>query len=207
MTLLPTVYSIERGTTFQAEFAALQASGIKGPNDASLQEGRQYKDLAIPLLLAHPKALLLSAVNSGIGFFTLDGVFDFLRHITIRPPEMLGKPSLAALLEDPIGVAQYFGRNLASPLAFILIGRIVWWAVTILFLFGCWRLLRARPLSPHALIAILIVLYVAATSLITGYGLTARYRLPVNALVTTIALVEVAAIAPVLRRTLNRLYA
>lgn len=207
MTLLPTVYSIERGTTFQQEFSALEKSGIKGPNDANLKEGEEYKKKAIPLLLQHPKALALSAINSGISFFMLDGVFDFLRHIKIRPPEMLGKPSLAALTTDPVGFVQYFGRNILSPLALILLGRLLWIGVTIAFLVAVWRQFFGKRFSLHARVAVLIVLYVALTSLITGYGLTARYRLPVNVLIVPLALCEVALVVPWMRQKFSRPHA
>ena len=207
MTLLPTVYSIERGTTFQQEFSALEKSGIKGPNNADLKEGEEYKKKAIPLLLAHPKALALSAVNSEISFFMLDGVFDFLRHIKIRPPEMLGKPSLAALTTDPAGFVQYFGRNIASPLALILLGRLIWIGITVAFLVAVWRQFFTARFSLHARVAVLVVLYFALTALITGYGLTARYRLPVNVFVIIFALCEVAAAAPWLIKKARRLHA
>ncbi len=187
MTLLPTVYSIERGTTFQAEFAALEASGLKGPNSANLLEGKEYKKRAIPLLLAHPRALALSMLNSGLSFFTLDGVFDFLRHVRIRPPEMIGRPSLVALATDPVGVAKYFGRNIMSPLFFILMGRLLWIGITVAFIAEAIRRFW-RPASLESRIAVLIVLYFALTALITGFGLSARYRLPVNALIVPLAL-------------------
>ncbi len=187
MTLLPTVYSIERGTTFQAEFAALEASGLKGPNNANLREGKEYKARAIPLLLEHPRALALSMLNSGVSFFMLDGVFDFLRHVRIRPPEMIGRPSLVALATDPMGVVQYFGRNIMSPLFFILAGRLLWIGITVAFVVEAIRRFW-RPSSLQSRLAVLIVLYFALTALITGFGLSARYRLPVNVLILPLAL-------------------
>lgn len=190
MTLLPTVYSIERGTTFQAEFSALEASGIKGPNNADLREGKEYKERAIPLLLEHPQALAVSMLNSGLSFFMLDGVFDFLRHVRIRPPEMIGKPSLVALATDPVGVVQYFGRNIMSPLFFILLGRLFWIGITVALVAEAARRFW-RPSSLESRIAVLIVLYFALTALITGFGLTARYRLPVNMLVLPLALAAI----------------
>ena len=196
MVLLPTVLSIDKGTTFQSEYAALEASGLRGPNDASMLDGAPYEREAIPLLLAHPKALVLSALNSGWSFFVSDGTFDFLRHIEIRSAEMLGKPSMAALFGDPAGFVSYFARNLWGPLAFILLGRLVWIGITAAFLFGAWRYLRTYGARPIAVLAFIIVLYMAATASITGYGLTARYRLPVNVFILTFALYGITVLAP-----------
>lgn len=205
MVLLPTVYSIDRGTTFQSEYATLEASGLRGPNDASITDGGPYTQAAVPLLLEHPRALLLSALNSEWSFFAMDGVFDFLRHIEIRPAEMLGKPSMAALFTDPVGFVLYFAHNLWGPLAFILLGRLVWIGITIAFFFGSWRYLRTYGARPIAVLAFALVLYMAATVSITGYGLTARYRLPVNVFVLTFALYGITVVSPKVLAVTKRL--
>lgn len=187
MTLLPTVYSIARGTTFQKEFADLEAAGVRGPNNAYITDGGPYAKAAIPLLLEEPKALALSGLNSIWSFFVLDGMYDFLRHIEIRPAQVIGKPAIAALVTDPAGVVSYFARNIWGPVAFILFMRLVWIGIAVLFLYGAWNYFRLFGLRPAAVLLFSIVLYFAATSVITGYGLTARYRLPVNAFVLMFA--------------------
>lgn len=194
--LLPTVYSIDRGTPFQKEFDTILATGVRGPNLASVTDGGPEARTAIPLLLQHPKAIAISALNSLWSFFTMDGVFDFLRHIKIRPSETLGKPSAIALLSNPAAVASYFARNLWGPLAFILLGRILWITIAALFFVGTWRYLRTRGPDPRALLVLLVVFYVALSSCLTGYGLTARYRLPVNAFVVTFAIYGIATMSP-----------
>ncbi len=188
MTLLPTVLSIENGTTFQSEFSALEASGIKGPNNASITDGAPYVKEVVPLLLEHPNALALSILNSAWSFFVLDGMFDFLRHIEIRPGEMLGKPSTVALFNDPVGFASYFARNLQGPLAFILISRLLWIGITLALIYGIWRYLCLYGARPVVILVIALILYTAATAAITGYGLSARLRLPVNVFIVTMAL-------------------
>lgn len=195
--LLPSVYSIERGTTFQAEFATLQAAGVHGPNEADITEGSTDMKIAIPLLLAHPKGLALSILNDGWSFFVLDGTFDFFRHLKIRPPEMIGRPSIFAVFSNPIAAGAYIIRNLSAPVFLsILLGRVLWIALTLLFLLGAWRYKKSHGALPHATAAFLIILYFAATSLITGFGLTARYRLPVNVFIIAFAFYEIAAITP-----------
>lgn len=206
--LLPTVYSIERGSTFQQEFATLKDAGVHGPNIAVITEGDQYTATAVPLLLAHPKGLALSILNSWWSFFTLDGTFDFLRHIKIRPHEMIGKPSLVALFSDPFTVVSYLIRNMNDgTLVFILLMRATWILMTALFLFGVWRYGRSRGMRTHAMLAVLIVLYFAATSFVTGFGLTARYRLPINVFIVAFAFYGIAAAAPRLLVKMRRLHA
>jgi hypothetical protein len=206
--LLPTVYSIERGTTFQKEYATITNSGVHGPNEADITEGSRDKALAIPLLLEHPQGLALSMLNSGWSFFVLDGTFDFMRHIKIRPQEMIGKPSLVAVFSNPAAVGAYIVRNLSNgPFIAILLGRLMWITITALFLLGVWRYSRSRDTSPHAVVAFCIILYFAATSLLTGFGLTARHRLPVTVFIVAFALYELAAVAPRMSCKIKRLHA
>lgn len=205
-TLLPTVYSIDRGTTFQEEFAAQRAAGIPGPNEAVITDGAKDMALAVPLLLQHPRALLYSALNSTWSFFVLDGMYDFFRHINVRPSEVIGKPSVIALFSDPGAVVGYLYRNIAGVVGWIVLARLFWIAVAAAFVVGAWRYMRANA-GIHGVLTLLIVAYFLLTSLITGFGLTARYRLPVNVFVVTFALCEVAAIAPWLMQKTRRLHA
>lgn len=198
-TLLPTVYSIDRGTTFQQEFAAQRAAGILGPNDASITDGSKDMALAVPLLLQHPKALLYSALNSTWSFFVLDGMYDFFRRVDIRPGEVIGKPSVIALFSDPGAVVGYLYRNVAGVVGWIVLARLMWIAVMAAFAAGAWRYLRANA-NVHSILALIVVAYFLLTSLITGFGLTARYRLPVNALVAAVALYGAAPLFEHLRR-------
>ena len=205
-TLLPTVYSIDRGTTFQQEFAAQREAGIPGPNEAVITDGAKDMALAVPLLLEHPRALLYSALNSTWSFFVLDGMYDFFRHINVRPREVIGKPSVIALFSDPGAVAGYLYRNIFGLVGWIVLARLCWIAIAAAFVAGAWRYLRANA-NLYAVLTLLIVAYFLLTSLITGFGLTARYRLPVNVFVITFALCEVAAVAPWLMQKVRRFHA
>jgi hypothetical protein len=197
-TLLPTVYSIDKGTTFQEEYAAQRAAGIPGPNQAAITDGSREASLAIPELLSRPRALVYSALNSAWSFFVLDGGYDYFRQIDVRPKEVIGKPSVIALFTDPGAVVSYLWRNIASVVSVILVLRLLWFGITVAFAVGAWRALRAWS-DPYKVTAVLVVLYFMLTSLITGFGLTARYRLPVNSLVIAVALTEVAMLAPWVR--------
>jgi hypothetical protein len=205
--VVPTVYSIERGTKFQQEFATLKAAGVHGPNEADITEGDKDMAIAVPILLSHPKGLILSIMNDGWSFFVLDGTFDFLRQIKIRPQEMIGKPSLVAVFSNPAATGAYIVRNLSNgPFFAILLGRVLWITLTFLCFFGVWRYKRTHGMSPYAMTALLVILYFAATALLTGFGLVARYRLPVNVFIVAFALYEIRAIAPWWLRVAKRFY-
>jgi len=206
--LLPTVYSIERGSTFQKEYATIIESGVSGPNQANITKGDEYAAIAIPTLIDHPKGLVFSILNSAWSFFVLDGTFDVLRHVHVRPQEMIGKPSAIAIFSNPSAVGAYLLRNAGDgPMVFILFMRAMWILITILFLFGAWRCGKSRGMHPHALTAFLIILYFLVTSFVTGFGLTARSRLPVNVFIGAFALYEIAALGPWLFQSARRFHA
>lgn len=205
--LLPTVYSIERGTSFQQEYNTLHDQGVLGPNEAPVSVGGEYTRIAIPLLLAHPKALVISLANSGLNFFVQDGVFDFLRHIKIRPHEMLGKPATFAIISHPLNGIRYAERNIISAVGIILLGRVTWIVFTVTAIIGVWWSARRKLLTPPALLSVAIILYFALTSSITGFGLTSRYRMPVNPLILTFACIGISVVWPLILRRIRRHHA
>ncbi len=205
--LLPTVYSIERGTTFQVEYKILEDAGVLGPNIAPVTVGSEYVRTAIPLLIAHPKALALSFANSELNFFVQDGTFDFLRHIKVRPREMLGRPATFVLLSKPLVAVKFVIRNFFGPVFFIVVGRVTWIIVTLAAFIGVWQYVRRYNVTPYLVTSVSVTAYFALTSAITGLGLTSRYRLPVNPLILIFACFCLARLLQYGNQYLRRLYA
>lgn len=184
--LWPSVLSIKNGTTWGQEFDALIASGVHGPNNASVTDSSAYAKLAIPLLLQNPLPLTIVSINTTIGFFTHDGIYDVLRHLKIRPDKGLGGPALFVALEDPKAFLGMIVHFIQTPFALILIARIGWIALTGLCIYGAIRyLLREKKTTGVA--AIIIVIYFLLTTLVIGLAVNARYRLPVNVFIVTFA--------------------
>lgn len=194
--LWPSVLSMRDGTTFAAEFAKLMESGVSGPNNASVKESAEDLKIAIPLLLENPVPLLLVSANTAFSFFTHDGMYDVLRHLKIRPDRGLGAPALFLALTDPGAFVASVAHFLPTPFVLVLIARLFWIALTILFLFGVVRYLM-RERRPAGIAAVIIVFYFMLTTLVIGLAVNARYRLPVNAFVATFA---VYAALPLIRR-------
>jgi len=197
---VPSVLAIEHETNFSQEYN----TEIAGPNETSFAQSAEYSKLALPILLNHPRALILLCINTAFSFFAYDGIFDVLRQIKfdggmfaamsrarIESGIALGTPTLLSLLFAPLATLRYLAALSTTPFALVFIGRVAWFLITIAFLLGAWRLLYQRPQSPYALSAVSIVAYLMLTTLLIGLTVNYRYRLPVNSLIVTIAAYEI----------------
>jgi peptidoglycan/LPS O-acetylase OafA/YrhL len=151
--------------------------------------------------LAHPKALAIVEADTAVSFFTSDGVLDTLRHIGASTNLRLGEPALFMLLSSPRTLFWFIAQVAMTPTIFVLFGRIFWFLATGMFLYGAWRYLRREPRNLSALIMIAVVLYFAlTTTLVSGFGITSRYRLPVNVFILVFAAYAVSVLISALRR-------
>lgn len=196
--LLPSVYAVKNGTSYQIEFDKLVKSGVSGPNIATVSQSAQYAKLAIPLLLQNPVPLAVVSANTALNFFIHDGVYDVLRHLHIRPQQGLGGPALFVALKNPAELPSIIGRYIGTPFVLVLVGRIFWILLTVLFVIGAIRYLR-REMKPAFLAALVVVVYFVLTTLIIGLAVNARYRLPVNVFIVTVALYGALPIAEKIR--------
>ena len=185
--LVPSVLSFEKGTTFQQEFDAILASGGVDPSSASIEHGREYFNKAVPILLAHPKSLSIISANTGLNFFIHDGMIEVLKHVGERPPEKLGKPALFLFLTDPGRLLGYIKMVFFTPIILILVGRIAWILITLFAVVGAVRYVRSEAQTIYGIVSVATIFYFMLTTLVIGLAVTARYRLPVNALVLIFA--------------------
>jgi 4-amino-4-deoxy-L-arabinose transferase-like glycosyltransferase len=202
---VPSVLAIERGTSFAQEYN----TQIAGPNDANFVQSAEYTKLAVPILLAHPRALALMSINTATSFFIYDGAYDVLRQVGLegdmfatlsRAKQESGvQPSTPTLLllSQPLVLARFLAELAMTPLVFVLLGRVAWLIITCAFFAGVWRYLRhANGTVIYAKTAVAVVLYLMLTTILVGFTVNYRYRLPVNVFIATFAAYEVAALAP-----------
>lgn len=186
--LLPSVLSIENGTTRGTEYRKLEAQGVSGPNQTNVAEAAGYTGEAIPLLLEHPTALLLTVSIIETTFFTHDGMLEVLKLVGVAPDLFLGAPALSLLFHDPIKLLWFVGHYLTSPIILVFCMRLVWIVATLALLVGAVRYLRKEGLTPYAATMLAAILYFSLTTIIVGLTVTARYRLPAEAFIIPFAL-------------------
>ncbi|OGN06974.1 MAG: hypothetical protein A2669_02670 [Candidatus Yanofskybacteria bacterium RIFCSPHIGHO2_01_FULL_48_25b] len=184
--LVPSVLSMHNGTSFATEFKNILAQGGVDPNQATVAQSTEFLHRAIPILLAHPKALALTLGNTALNFYIHDGVFEVLKHVGLKPTVLLGKPALFLLFSDPGKLIAYTRDVMFQPTIFILFARVFWIAITVLFFLGAVRYLRTEK-DVRGILAIGVVLYFMLTTLVIGLAVTGRYRIPVEAIIITFA--------------------
>jgi 4-amino-4-deoxy-L-arabinose transferase-like glycosyltransferase len=200
--LVPSVLALEKHTDWGTQFKAILAQGAPDPNRSTIASSSEYVQKALPILASHKKELVLLSLNTGLNFFVHDGMYDVLRKLELRPDLSLGGPALFLALRDPVAFGKAILHYLSSPFVLVLVGRIVWILVTILFVVGgAWYALKKRELP--GTLALIIVFYFMLTTLVIGFTISARYRLPVNAFVLTFALMGLSLVWDWLRPKLS----
>lgn len=186
--VVPSFRAIENGTNYQKEYASLMAEGVSGPNVTNVGGDKGYTQKAIDILLQHPGTLAILAFNTELAFFTHDGMFDVLRHIGASPDKLLGKPAVFLLFSDPQAFLGFIAYYLTKPAILILLMRIVWYLLTVLGMIGAIRYLIREGANAYVVSALCLVAYFAAITLVLGFTINARYRLPVEFLILPFAL-------------------
>ncbi len=121
----------------------------------------EYKEKAIAIITDHPAISAFVAGRSLFTFFTNDGFYDILYRS---------------------------GLDRHNYLPFLIMMRLVWIGITITaFIGACIYLLTRR--SPQAVLVIALVAYFALISTITAFGTNPRYRLPVDPIILSFAII------------------
>jgi 4-amino-4-deoxy-L-arabinose transferase-like glycosyltransferase len=186
--LIPSMFAVQNGTTWQQEYDAWTKNGVKGPNSANIDLNAVYITKSIPILLSHPWPLTVLCINTAIAFFTHDGMFDVIKHVGARPDILLGKPALFLLFSDPMKLLGFIWYYATTPTILVLIMRVLWYIVTALFFVGAFVVLRRQKYTFYATTACITVLYFLLLTLTIGLTVNSRYRLPIEFLIIPLAL-------------------
>lgn len=184
--LVPSVLALERGSTFAEELEKNVSGEISSGNTITLANSGEYSRKALLVLKDHPKGLLLSGINSGITFFTHDGLLMVLQHAGLSLPP-LPRPAFTLLVHSPGEFLATVRKFAATPLAVVLIARLWWITVTALFVIGSIIFVRRHGLPAKTAFAFLLILYFLVTTPLNGLGVNARFRMPVAPLILTFA--------------------
>jgi 4-amino-4-deoxy-L-arabinose transferase-like glycosyltransferase len=125
-----------------------------------------YKAKAIDIILEHPTATAHIMAKSVFTFFTSDGFYSLLTKVK----------------QDP---SDYF--------IFLVVTRLLWIGVTCAALVGAGIYLWTR-FTPQTLFIITLVAYLALVSTVAAFGTNPRYRLPVDPIIISMAMVGAGAL-------------
>lgn len=191
--LVPTVLAIDNKTDFRTEYEKFVKKDNFDENNINLSNSAFYKDEAMKVIKEHKVALIKSMFISGVTFFTHDGMLTVLGYSDIRITNTLSKP-IISLLGQPVELLKTIASYAGSPAIIILVMRLVWIFITVLFFIGAFLLLKREGARAPILAGLLMVLYFAITTCINGLGVNARFRIPVDVFIFSFAIYALFAI-------------
>ncbi len=186
--LVPSVLSIENGTSFNDEVKKFVTVEESSGNKITLANSPEYTKKALNVLKNHPKGFLKSMAITLVTFFTHDGMLTVFQHAGYVPDVYIGKPAISLLFSSPIDFLKTMSSYVSSPLIIVLILRLAWIAVTLLFFTGLFRFVKTRKCDTVSMFITAMIFYFVATSVIGGLGVNARYRMPLDPILFTFAL-------------------
>ena len=175
--LVPSAIALEENVTFEkakAQFFAQE--GIQNIDVINLENAAYFQKRAIEVLKKHPLGLFKSALVGLFAFFTHDGYLDILQSFGyLRSP-----PS-------PSEIMQTIPSLPSGPVLVVIAGRVAWALAACAFAMGVLKFLKREKITIRALMALSLVAYFALVTTVVGFGVTARYRAPVNLFILAFA--------------------
>ena len=185
--IVPTLLAIDNNTDFATELNSFVYKDGFDPNTITLENAQGYTDKAFEIIREHKSALIQSALITLVTFFTHDGVLTILGNMDIRLENVVVKPVIT-LLAHPGELFSAISHYVYGPAFFIILMRLFWYVCALFFCVGAWLLLRKEEVRPYVITALCMVLYFAVTTAINGFGVNARFRVPVEVFIGSFAL-------------------
>jgi hypothetical protein len=123
-----------------------------------------------------------------VTFFTHDGLLAVLKHTGQEITARLPGGAVISAFRSPGRLASAIWDVAATPAIFIFVGRLAWIGIAVAFFFGAFRYLKAEDPTAVAVSVLFLVGYFATTTVVNGFGVHARFRMPVNVFIFTFAL-------------------
>lgn len=143
------------------------------------------------IILAHPKAIIEVSLINVFTFLTHDGALTVLGNAGIQPKVGFSRPALSYLLSSPVEFVREASGFILSPFVIVLILRLFWIAVAIMFFVGVWKLWRKKGITPAISLGLILVLYFVATTPSNGLTVNARFRMPIEPIMVVVALMGI----------------
>ena len=164
--------------------------GISEYPDVKLHQTSFFDQHAMNILTMYPKDFATVAATSIVTFFTHDGVLELLGSMGFQT----SYTDLTQRISHVVSSKQWgaFTPLLFSPLPFIAVVRIFWFATTMLFFWIIIRSLWQGNRSPLLLFYTIVIVFFCITTIANGFAVNARFRFPVQPLLLSVVLLAVA---------------
>lgn len=186
-TLLPSVLSVADNTSFESARDSFIKESSLNLKNLTFKNASEFNKEATEAILKHPGATLQVTAINVITFFTHDGMLTVLENAGITPKSYPPKSAIMMLVSSPFEFLKLVGEYISSPFIFVLVMRLLWVAVLILFLIGIFMLWRDKKNTPAIVFSLILVAYFALTTASNGLTVNARFRMPIEPILLIIA--------------------
>jgi hypothetical protein len=186
--LVPTLLAIDNNTNFSTEFNNFVHKDGFDENTITLSNSKFYTEQAFGVIKQHKVALMKSVGTTLVTFFTHDGMLTVLGYAGKNISNILDKPALTLLIENPLNLFKIIKSYLGSWGSLIIFMRFFWIVVTLFFFVGIIGLVQRKDFRAIVISALFLVAYFALTTSLNGLGVNARFRMPVNVFLLSFAL-------------------
>lgn len=183
--LAPSVLTYEKHISFtQAQQIFFASTGIvNGLPDFNLENAAWLQKEAAQVIFARPFYLLESMLVSVYAFFTHDGAASLMNVIGVKTDFSSFAHGLSFFKQPVTGILSSVIKMLSSSLILVLGARIFWVLAALSFFASAAYQLIRRKLAMVTGLLLLLILYFAATTMLNGLGVNARFRFPINSLI------------------------
>lgn len=191
-TFLPSAIALENRIPFETARAdVLLKYHIDQDNTSALTNAdlKYLRSQSFGEAMRHKKGVILASLMSAATFLTQDGYINFLGKIGQNADIHFHGSSLVLLFTSPSELFNITGKLFAGPGILILLGRIFWIVALALSLFGLYRFQKNGKHSRKIAVFLLLVSgYFVLTACLIGFGVSARYRMPIDPIIIGLAL-------------------
>jgi len=185
--LAPSVLAVKNNQEFtQAQTEFFNSNGVFNFPTTSLSNAGIYQGYAIDTLKQNKLELIQISGISLLTFFTHDGVLNIMSMVDVVDT---GGLTIRQMIAQPLPEMIKTAKKLfLSPVFFVLLGRIFWTLIAILFFISIICAFIKKRFTTISAFALIFTFYFALTTISNGFAVNARFRFPVNVFILTFAI-------------------
>jgi hypothetical protein len=186
--LAPAVLAVQEHTDLKtASKNFFTSHGFSEQPYISIADAKRFRKEAIKTILPYPGALMTVALTNMTAFMIHDGAADLLGTLGFGNQLQSTREQLSLAMTQPMPKAL---REVAllvlqtPPLWGIILVRVAWFILAALCAFGVLYRCFKKRFDILSITCILLIGYFLLTTISNGFGVNARFRFPVNSLLT-----------------------
>lgn len=185
---VPSILAFENNVSYnEAKTKFFAEENIPGLEVVNLTTADHFTQRSLEIIKNHPITAVELAGLTTVAFFTHDGYLDVIQDLGYLKTG-LPKIPVFKIIQSPKLSLKIISDVIKGPGIIIVAGRIFWTLLSLLALVGIvMRINYTGWRQDKFLFSILLMVYFVLTTAVVGFGVTARYRTPINVFTASFA--------------------